>query len=137
MKTKTILCMLPLVAGLAVACTEIVNSMPTAQEGQILFNQNCALCHGENGDIAQRETTLDAPDLRKINARHDGAFPRAAVLSQIDGYGRGKVSAEYMPEFGALLEGELIPVEVEGTLTPTPRPLAALMTYLESIQAEG
>jgi hypothetical protein len=42
-----------------------------------------------------------------------------------------------MPEFGALLEGETVPVEVDGTLTPTPRPLAALLAYLESIQING
>ncbi len=56
------------------------------------------------------------------------------MLSQIDGYGHGGVTPEIMPEFGALLEGELVPVDVEGTLTPTPRPLAALLAYLESIQ---
>ena len=125
---------LPVLAGLAVACTEVVNSMPTPQEGQEIFNRNCAVCHGANGDIAALETSVKAPDLRLIAARHGGEFPRAKVMSQIDGYGRGKVGADVMPEFGTLLEGELIPVEVNGTLTPTPRPLAALMTYLESIQ---
>jgi hypothetical protein len=39
-----------------------------------------------------------------------------------------------MPQFGALLQGDLVPVEVDGVLTPTPRPLAALLSYLESIQ---
>lgn len=40
-----------------------------------------------------------------------------------------------MPEFGALLEGDTVPVDVgDGVLTPTPRPLAALLAYLESIQ---
>lgn len=134
MNTLKVLIALPLLAGFAVACTEVVNSMPTAQEGQAVFNRNCALCHGKDGDITRRETTIKAPDLREITTRYKGAFPRAKVMSQIDGYGRGKVDAKYMPEFGTLLEGELIPVDVNGTLTPTPRPLAALMTYLESIQ---
>jgi mono/diheme cytochrome c family protein len=134
--TRTLVA-LPLVAGLAVACTEVVNSMPTPEEGQAVFDRNCALCHGSNADIAARDTSIKAPDLRRITARHGGEFPRAKVMSQIDGYGRGKVGADRMPEFGTLLEGELIPVEVNGTLTPTPRPLAALMTYLESIQTDG
>jgi hypothetical protein len=40
-----------------------------------------------------------------------------------------------MPEFGLLLEGDTVPVDVgDGVFTPTPRPLAALLVYLESIQ---
>lgn len=117
------------------ACAIQDMDMPEAAEGAALFNQNCAACHGTDADLAGREVATSAPDLRKIAQRHKGAFPRTKVLSQIDGYGRGRVSAEQMPEFGALLEGDLIPVEVDGVFTPTPRPLAALLTYLESIQS--
>ncbi|MDE4173589.1 cytochrome c [Phaeobacter sp. PT47_59] len=137
MNRRATLLALPVLAALAVACTEAVISMPTPEEGQAIFNRNCAICHGTNAEIANRETTGKAPDLRRISARHGGDFPRAKVMSQIDGYGRGKVGADLMPEFGTLLEGDLIPVEVDGTLTPTPRPLAALMTYLESLQPEA
>ena len=56
----------------------------------------------------------------------------------IDGYERAGQPGQEMPEFGLLLEGETVPVDTgDGVLTPTPRPLAALMVYLESIQAEG
>jgi hypothetical protein len=42
-----------------------------------------------------------------------------------------------MPEFGALLEGDLIPFDSgDGILTPTPRKLVALLEYIESIQVE-
>jgi hypothetical protein len=65
----------------------------------------------------------------------DGEFPRAHVLSVIDGYDRTGLPGKDMPEFGLLLEGDTVPVDVgDGVLTPTPRPLAALMAYLESIQ---
>ena len=115
------------------ACTP--NDMPEPPEGALLFADNCAACHGARGEGG---TSLSngqpAPDLTRIAARNDGVFPRARVLSQIDGYGRGALPDEAMPEFGALLRGDLIPVEVDGTLTPTPRPLAALLAYLESIQ---
>ena len=94
----------------------------------------CTACHGYRGEGGVLVGGQSAPDLTRIAARNGGALPRAKVLSQIDGYGRGKVSAEVMPEFGALLQGELVPVEVDGVLTPTPRPLAALLAYLESIQ---
>ena len=65
----------------------------------------------------------------------DGEFPRAHVLSVIDGYDRTGLPGKEMPEFGLLLEGDTVPVDAgDGVLTPTPRPLAALMAYLESIQ---
>jgi mono/diheme cytochrome c family protein len=122
-----------LVLGLGLAACA-VDEMPGPEEGEILFNNNCSACHGvatEGGALIGGQT---APDLTGIAARNNGIFPRAEVLSRIDGYGRGKVSSDVMPEFGALLEGPLVPVDIAGTLTPTPRPLAALMVYLESIQ---
>ncbi len=42
-----------------------------------------------------------------------------------------------MPEFGLLLEGDAVPVDVgDGVLTSTSRPLAVLLVYLESIQGQ-
>lgn len=120
----------PLVAALA-ACT--AEDMPGPKEGAAIFAENCTACHGYLGEGGELIGGQNAPDLTRISARNGGTFPRAAVLSQIDGYGHGKAST-VMPEFGALLEGDLVPVEVEGVMTPTPRPLAALLTYLESIQ---
>lgn len=118
--------------ALAVACT--VDAMPEPSEGARIFADNCTACHGYRGTGEALIGGQEAPDLTRIAARNGGRFPRAQVLSQIDGYGRGKVAAEIMPEFGALLKGELVPVEVDGTLTPTPRPLAALLAFLEDLQ---
>lgn len=120
-------------AMLVAACSRV--SMPEPDEGALLFAQNCAVCHGSDAKGSALINGNKAPDLTAIAASNDGVFPRARVLSQIDGYGRGKVSPEAMPEFGALLQGDTVPVEVDGVLTPTPRPLAALLAYLESIQA--
>lgn len=122
------------VLGLTAACA-VTDDMPEPPEGAILFAENCAACHG--ADATGGKVLANGqrpPDLTRLAVRHDGTFPRARVLSQIDGYGRGKLPVDAMPHFGDLLAGELVPVEVEGTLTPTPRPLAALMVYLESIQ---
>lgn len=123
------------VLALAAACA--VNDMPDATEGAQLFATNCTGCHGEDATggmvLADGRKT---PNLTTIAARNGGTFPRAAVLSQIDGYGQDRTGLAAMPEYGALLEGDLVPVDVDGTLTPTPRPLAALLAYLESIQKE-
>lgn len=132
--SSKLLIAVPALALLAACATE--EEMPGPEEGAMLFSENCTACHDYRGQGATLASGRKAPDLTRISARNGGEFPRAKVLSQIDGYGRGKVSAEIMPEFGSLLEGELVPVDVDGTLTPTPRPLAALMAYLESIQVE-
>lgn len=74
-------------------------------------------------------------DLTQIAANNNGHFPRAHVLSVIDGYDRTGLPGQDMPEFGLLLRGDTVPIDVgDGVLTPTPRPLAALLAYLESLQ---
>ncbi|MCM2563837.1 cytochrome c [Lutimaribacter sp. EGI FJ00015] len=123
--------------GGAVLAACAVAEMPEPPEGQALFMENCALCHGADGrgggEIA--DGMQPAPsDLTRISARNGGTFPRAQVLSQIDGYTRMDRTEE-MPEFGLLLRGDTVPVDVgDGQLTPVPRPLAAVALYLESIQ---
>ncbi|MGX9349678.1 c-type cytochrome [Shimia sp. W99] len=120
----------------AMACAEA--EMPEAPEGEAIFAENCALCHGAGGrgDGAIAAGLRPRPsDLTQISRRAGGAFPVAEVLSQIDGYERDAIAGVDMPEFGALLEGDLVPVDTgDGVMTPTPRPLAALLAYLESIQ---
>jgi mono/diheme cytochrome c family protein len=131
--------MKPLIAlsavGLIAAC--VATEMPDAPEGAKLFADNCAACHGASatgaGPLAN-ELTQKPADLTRISARNGGTFPRAQVLSVIDGYSKGAHPGRVMPEFGLLLEGDTVPVEVDGVLTPTPRPLAALLAYLEDIQ---
>jgi mono/diheme cytochrome c family protein len=125
---------LPALCLLAVACTNV--SMPEPPEGQRLFAENCAQCHGTSGkgDGPWADGMIPAPaDLTRLST--NGAFPRARVLSVIDGYDRTGLPGKDMPKFGDLLEGDTIPVDVgDGVLTPTPRPLAALLAYIESIQ---
>ena len=122
---------LPLLAG----CFE--RDMPEASDGVALFAENCVMCHGPlgrgNGVIAEGLDPKPA-DLTRIAARAGGTFPRAAVLSKIDGYTKQPQEAQ-MPEFGLLLKGPTVPVDVGGAQpTPVPRPLAAMAAYLESIQ---
>lgn len=118
-----------------VACTQV--SMPEAPEGKRLFAANCVQCHGTSGKGDGPWASSYSPrpaDLTRLS--EDGTFPRARVLSVIDGYDRTGLPGQDMPEFGLLLEGDTVPVDVgDGVLTPTPRPLAALLAYLESIQS--
>lgn len=122
----------------AFATCNAQNVMPTAKEGEQIFVENCAACHNYDAGGGELTSRATAPDLTLLAAGNEGVFPRARVLSKIDGYGQqGHASSDVMPEFGAVLAGEQVPVDIDGTLTPTPRNLAALLTFLESIQVDG
>jgi len=114
-------------------------AMPDAAEGAALFEANCAMCHGRDGTgggPVARTLPASLPDLTRISARNGGTFPLTEVLSTLDGYSRKNADpTSVMPEFGALLEGDLVPVTLEdGSQSPVPRPLAALAFHLEAIQ---
>ncbi len=129
-------------AGVMLLAGCVSQEMPSPGEGAVLFADNCAMCHGAqargDGELA-REIRADRgkkpADLTLLTRKAKGVFPRAEVLSYIDGYTRGRLPKQDMPEFGLLLEGPTVPVDTgDGVLSPVPRPLAALMLYIESIQ---
>ncbi len=125
------------VALAVTACTE-TETMPGPQEGRAHFMANCAVCHGDsakgNGPMAGGLTKAPA-DLTLIAMRNGGTFPRARVMSTVDGYARSDMAGPGMPEFGELLMGDLVPFNSgDGIQTPTPRKLVALVEYLETIQ---
>lgn len=129
---------LALAPAALVACGAMT-AMPEPEEGAALFAENCAVCHGpggRGGGPLAEDLRPAPPDLTRIAARAGGSFPRVEVLSTIDGYTRGnKAQGPDMPEFGRLLRGETVPVDTgDGVMSPVPRPLAALLVYLESIQ---
>jgi mono/diheme cytochrome c family protein len=122
------------------ACTETGSQrdvMPTRADGAAFFAANCASCHGSDGrgsgvfsaDVAQRPR-----DLTTLAAQNGGTFPTARVLSYIYGDPENSHLARVMPQFGPDMAEDLVPVEIDGVLTPTPRELAGLLVYLESIQ---
>ena len=118
------------------ACTS--TDMPDQLEGERVYEANCESCHGlsgkGDGELAASMTPAPA-DLTGLAAANGGTFPVSAVLSKIDGYAADPDAQAAMPAFGELLEGDTVPVETEdGTLTPTPRKLAALLAYLETLQ---
>ncbi|WP_442974650.1 c-type cytochrome [Salipiger sp. CCB-MM3] len=118
------------------ACMEA--AMPEPADGQALFVEYCAACHGNSakgdGPLATDLGVVPA-DLTLIAAHRGGSFPRAEVLSKIDGYTSADLDGPGMPEFGELLKGDELPLDTgDGVLTPTPRKMVALLEYLESIQ---
>ena len=119
------------------ACTE-TDTMPGAEDGRALFMENCAVCHGASGkgDGEMARGMARAPaDLTLLALRDGGSFPKAKVMSTVDGYARSDLAGPGMPEFGALLMGDLVPFDSgDGIQTPTPRKLVALVEYLETIQ---
>ena len=123
-----------LTAGLG-ACTE--PSMPDRTDGAAFFADNCISCHGTQGrgDGPLAAGLSPKPkDLTRLRRDNGGTFPTARALSYIYGDPKQGHLARVMPEFGGAMADDLVPVEVDGVLTPTPRVLAGLLTYLQSIQ---
>lgn len=111
--------------------------MPDQTDGAAFFAENCVSCHGTagKGDGPKSASLPAAPtDLTKLSASNDGSFPAARALSYIYGDPVQGHLARVMPEFGGSMSEDLVPVEIDGVLTPTPRALAGLLAYLESIQ---
>ncbi|GFE51172.1 cytochrome c [Roseobacter cerasinus] len=111
--------------------------MPTQADGAIFFAANCSSCHGTDGrgkTVQAGRLAVAPPDLTALSADNKGAFPAARALSYIYGDPKNSHLARVMPQFGGAMAEDLVPVEIEGVLTPTPRELAGLLFYLESIQ---
>ncbi|MEL7255717.1 MAG: cytochrome c [Pseudomonadota bacterium] len=136
---RTRLLTLPLAITLS-ACTGLgttTNDMPTRDDGAQFYAQNCVACHGVtgkgDGPEAERQV-LRLPNLTTISARNGGEFPQARVMSYIWGDPDNDHLDRVMPSFGGRMADDLVPVEIDGILTPTPRQLAGLYFYLQSIQ---
>ena len=124
-----------LALSVLVACAPA--SMPEPEEGAAFYAANCTACHGRDGrgtgplsaDLSPKPT-----DLTLLARGNGGEFPTARALSYIYGDPEGGHLARVMPQFGGAMADDLVPLEVDGVLTPTPRALAAVLAYLESIQ---
>jgi cytochrome c len=121
--TKILLSFSALSLCTVMGCTPA--SMPEADEGRAFYAANCTACHGQTG-------RGDGPTL--LAADNGGTFPTARALAYVYGDAQQAHLARVMPQFGGAMADDLVPLDVEGTLTPTPRVLAALLSYLESIQ---
>lgn len=129
--------------AIAVACLglpSLAGAQPKppegAEGGEKIFRTICASCHGTSargdGPLAEHLAT-PPPDLTKIAARRDGAFPAELIASFIDG--REDVplhGPRQMPVWGdGLAESVDDPVEREARIE---RAVGMLVEYLETIQ---
>lgn len=124
--------------GLAgvVACSG--PSMPSRSDGRAFFVENCTSCHGTSGrgDGVMAEGLSGPPtDLTALSRENGGSFPATRALAYIWGDPKQSHLVRVMPQFGGAMADDLVPVKLDGVYTPTPRALAGLLAYLESIQS--
>lgn len=120
--------------ALAACMLPLPEPVPTGAED---FASYCAVCHGEKGkgDGAMASTLDRRPaDLTLLAARNGGEFPATRAMAKIWGYTDGRGGGDVMPDFGPLLQGELVPYDGgDGILTPTPIRLVQLAEYVKGL----
>lgn len=103
--------------------------------GAAIYQSYCAACHGADGQGGA--TSLAVPDLTRLSRDNGGSFPIVEVMSRIDGYARAQPGSQVMPAFGALLEGDMVLLDMGGAgaaPVPTPERLVRLAEHLASLQ---
>ncbi|WP_170475650.1 c-type cytochrome [Ruegeria arenilitoris] len=113
----------------------------SVQEGNDLYRTYCWQCHGleATGDGPMAEMlAIRTPDLTKLAAQNDGVFPTELIARQVDGRSMVLAHGGEMPIFGAVFETDqqtaiTLP---SGQKMMAGLPLASLLMYLETIQAD-
>lgn len=123
----------------ALALTAACNPAPPTPDGARLYDENCAVCHGQyaRGDgVLAADLPVPPADLTRLSARNGGIFPAERVITQVFGY-PGRFQSHAMPEFGAVLAGQPVPYRVEtGEEVATPAAIAAITDHLKTLQQE-
>jgi mono/diheme cytochrome c family protein len=81
------------------------------EEGERLYRQYCASCHGRqakgDGDVAA-SMRIKPPDLTQLAARNGGEFPLELVVKKIDGREIPRAhGSPAMPVWGDVLAGKV------------------------------
>ena len=123
--------LLILVAGTSVA--------QDAARGAELYARHCATCHGADatgGGPMAPVLVLQPPDLTKLSARHEGAFPVARVVMRIDGRDPLVSHGSPMPVYGDFFDGDEVLLKSEtGQIVMTSAPVQDLLEYLRGLQS--
>lgn len=128
----------PIIISMMVAALPAIAQ--DAAEGEMIFSTYCATCHGMDGSGGGPMAELLAiapPDLTALTAGNGGAFPTERVVFRIDGRDMLTAHGGPMPLFGGFFEGTGAAVSTQGGQPiVTSVPVADLVTWLESVQAE-
>lgn len=109
-------------------------------EGERLFVNHCATCHGPEarGDGPMTPVLAVPPaDLTGLSARNGGVFPIGRVIRRIDGTTEVLAHGGPMPVFGLLLDGPS-----EAVLTPdgseiiAPERIVDIVSWLATLQKD-
>jgi len=126
-----------LVPILALAACVEKDDIPSGSQDFATF---CSACHGAGGKgDGDAAAVLDRKpaDLTGLSARNGGVFPGTRVMAKIWGYTGTQPggSGSPMPEFGPLLQGDLLPYDGgDGIATPTPVRLVQISEHLKTLQ---
>lgn len=131
---------LPILSVLVVSACVLGQAGDKMPSGAQDFADYCSACHGPggkgDGELASGLAKRPA-DLTGLAARNGGAFPTTRVMAKIWGYTGGKGGESPMPNFGPLLDSDLVPYDGgDGIMTPTPLRLVQIAEHLKTIQAK-
>lgn len=109
-----------------------------AQEGEALYQNHCADCHGTevdgNGPLANA-MIMKPKNLRLLAAENDGVFPTLKVVMRIDGRDPLVSHGSPMPVYGLYFEGNDTALKTAaGQPIMTSRTIADLVAYLTEQQ---
>ena len=110
------------------------------EEGQELYMDACATCHGAaamgQGPMAEF-MSVNVPSLRELAKNNDGVFPMLDVIQIIDGRTGVRGHGSEMPVWGRQFKAEVIDeVGAYGSEIYARGKILSLAYYLESIQSE-
>ena len=107
-------------------------------QGEQLFAENCAICHGLDarggGGANVPGLGKTPPDLTLLLRERGGSFPRDEFLNVLRGYEDGTHPGRRMRPFDALSEGRNRRVKTADARVSVPQAQAALLAYLEAVQ---
>ncbi|WP_324754497.1 cytochrome c [Roseovarius sp. Pro17] len=107
-------------------------------EGERVFQNRCAMCHGPdaNGAGPMAPVLLLQPvDLTHLRRDNDGEFPLQRVIWRIDGRDPLVSHGSPMPVYGDFFEGRDVSLKTSsGQPIVTSQPIVDLVAWLQSIQ---
>lgn len=132
--------LISLVSALGLGACVLANAPAPMPTGAQDFADFCAGCHGlsgqGNGEMAATLSKRPA-DLTRLARRNGGTFPTTRVMAKIWGYTGGKGGTSVMPNFGPLLDSDMVPYDGgDGIMSPTPIRLVQIAEHLQAIQVK-